>query len=222
MLKTKTNSVHKDGVKVRGFFRVQLTEDGKGVVGDSGWRENAVTNDGVQNYLLQWMAAGTGGLQVQYAALGTGTQPAATDTTLNGEIFHKSTNATTNSRAAVSSSLIASHTAQFTAGFASANSFVTAATNISNIGLYNSYLTSLANPTGCTLLAGNTFTSSSCATNQSVCQEYWRTLLVIAKRKLFKLREHLNQIIETIRSEILNWRRSETIIEAPTLCGMMG
>ena len=34
MLKTKTSSAHKDGVKVRGFFRVQITEDGKGVMGD--------------------------------------------------------------------------------------------------------------------------------------------------------------------------------------------
>lgn len=220
MLKTKNGSAHKDGVKVRGFFRVQITEDGKGVMGDSGWKENAVTYEGIEEYLIKWLTSGTGGLYVQRMALGTGTQPGTGDTTLNGELFHKSTNDTVNSRASVSSSIIASQTAQFTAAFASANSFVTAAANISNIGLFNSYLTSLANVG--TLFAGNTFASSSCATNQSVCQEHWRTLLVIAKRKLFKLREPLIKIIETIRSEILNWRRSETIIKAPAFCGMMG
>ena len=161
MLKTKNNSAHKDGVKVRGFYRIQINENGKGVVGDSGWKENAVTYEGIEEYLIRWLTSGTGGLYVQYMALGTGTAPATGDTTLNGELFHKSANATTNSRAAVSSSIIASQTAQFTAAFASANSFVTAAANISNIGLFNSYLTSLANVG--TLFAGNTFASSSCA-----------------------------------------------------------
>ena len=154
MLKTKNNSAHKDGVKVRGFYRIQINENGKGVVGDSGWKENAVTYEGIEEYLIRWLTSGTGGLYVQYMALGTGTAPATGDTTLNGELFHKSANATTNSRAAVSSSIIASQTAQFTAAFASANSFVTAAANISNIGLFNSYLTSLANVG--TLFAGNT------------------------------------------------------------------
>jgi hypothetical protein len=103
-------------------------------------------------------------------ALGTGGAPASTDTVLAGEVFHKSTNATTNSRAAVSTSVVASATAQFTAAFASANSFLTASANISNIGLFNSYLTSLANVG--TLFAGNTFASSACATNQSVNATY--------------------------------------------------
>ena len=33
----------KDALKVRGLFRLQITEDGE-VVGDSGWRENQVVN----------------------------------------------------------------------------------------------------------------------------------------------------------------------------------
>ena len=161
---------HSDSMKVRGFFRVQLTEDGKGVVGDSGWNENLVTNQGINDYLVTWLTSGAGGKYVQYAALGTGVAPIASDTTLSGENFHKSTNATTNSRASVSSSIIASATAQFTAAFASANSFVTATANIANIGLFNTYLTSLANAG--VLFAGNIFASSSCATNQSVNATY--------------------------------------------------
>lgn len=161
---------HSDGVKIRGFFRVQITEDGKGVIGDSGWHKNQVTNDGIKNYIVSWLLSGSGGKYVQYMALGTGGVPASSDTTLSGEIYHKSTNATTNSRAAVSSSLIASGTAQFVAAFASANSFVTASVNLSNVGLFDSYLTSLANVG--TLFAGNTFASSVCATNQSVNATY--------------------------------------------------
>ena len=179
---------HSDGMKIRGFFRVQLTEDGKGVIGDSGWKENQVTNDGIKNYIVAWLLSGSGGTYVQYMALGSGGAPAATDTTLSGENFHKSTNATTNSRAAVSSSLVASGTAQFTAAFASANSFVTASTTIANIGLFNSYLTSLANVG--TLFSGNTFASSTVATNQSInatlCQDD------SVKTKELSLKNYLN------------------------------
>lgn len=149
MSKTKG---HSDGMKVRGFYRVQLTEDNKGVVGDSGWCENQVTNDGIRQYIVGWLVSGTG-KSVTHMALGTGGAPAAGDTVLAGENFHKSTNATTNSRAAVSTSIVASGTAQFTAAFASANSFVTASANIANIGLFETYLTSLANAG--TLFAGN-------------------------------------------------------------------
>ena len=163
---------HSDGMKVRGFFRVQLTEDGKGVIGDSGWKKNQVTNDGIRQYIVGWLVSGTG-KSVTHMALGTGGAPASNAAVLSGELFHKSTNATTNSRAAVSTSVVASGTAQFTAAFASANSFVTASAAISNIGLFETYLTSLTNAG--TLFAGNTYASSTCATNQSV-RLNWRSL----------------------------------------------
>ena len=54
---------------------------------------------------------------------------------------------------------------QFTATFSSADSFVTNTQNLSNIGLF---ATSAAG----TLFAGNTFASSSCATNQNVNVTY--------------------------------------------------
>lgn len=171
-------------MKVRGFFRLQIL-DGDRIVGDSGrnakgelveygggpgMRPNQVTNVGIQNYVVKRLMGDATGITVGYMALGTGTAPAASDTTLNGEIFHKSTNSTTNSRAVVSTSIVSSKTAQFTAGFSSANSFCTVAVNISNIGLFDSYLTSLANVG--TLFAGNTYTSSSLATNQNVNATY--------------------------------------------------
>ena len=154
MKKTKG---HSDGMKIEGFFRVQLSEEGKGVVGDSGWCKNQITNDGIKQYIVDWLTSGAG-KSVTHMALGTGGAPASNGTALTGEV---------QKRAAVSSSIVASGTAQFTAAFASSNSFVTATQNISNIGLFN---TSTAGAG--TIFAGNTFASSSCATNQSVNATY--------------------------------------------------
>jgi hypothetical protein len=52
-----------------------------------------------------------------------------------------------------------------TGTFASSDSFVTAVESISNIGLFRS-------STGGTIFAGNTYDSSSCATNQNVNYTY--------------------------------------------------
>jgi len=157
---------------IRGFFRINITEDGKGIVGDSGWCENQITNDGISQYLATWLVTGSGGKFVSHMALGTGGAPAASDTVLSGEIFDQFADATTNSRASVATSIPGSKTAQFVASFLSANSFVTAAAgyNISNVGLFNSILTSAGNVG--TLFAGNTFASSSCASNQNVNVTY--------------------------------------------------
>lgn len=152
-----------DGMKIRGFYRVQIRDDADGTLGgDSGWQENTVTNLGVQNFLLQWIGAGSGGSQVTYMALGTGGAPIATDTTLAGELADSST-----SRAAVTSSIVSSRTIQFTAAFNSAASFVTASKNISNVGLFATSTTQAG-----TLFAGNTYASSAVATNQSVQVTY--------------------------------------------------
>ena len=169
--KSKKSGAIAENAKLRGFFRVQLTEDGKGVVGDSGWCVNQTTDIGVRDYLVKpVLGSATTNAAVTYLALGTGTAPGAAATTQDGELFHKSTNATVNSRASATTSITSSRTAVMTAAFLSANSFVTATANISNVGLWNSYLTSLASVG--TLLAGNTYASSSCATNQNVNVTY--------------------------------------------------
>jgi hypothetical protein len=69
-------------------------------------------------------------------------------------------------RKAVTFANVASTTAQFTATFASGDSFLSAAANLSNIGLFS------GTATDATIFAGNTFASSSCATNQSVNVTY--------------------------------------------------
>lgn len=146
-----------DSVKVQGMFRVNITENGK-VVGDSGWRKNQITNLGFNQYLVGSLG-NISGKSVTHAALGTGGAPAAADTTLAGE---QSVRAALT--VATSSS---SKTLRNTATFSSAASFVTASKNISNIGLFN---TSTA-ATG-TLFAGNTYASSTVATNQDVNVTY--------------------------------------------------
>ena len=150
---------------IKGFSRVQITEpqeDGtEKVVGDSGFcGPNQITNLGFLNYLVFLLGASAGSSQIGYVALGTGSAPNATHTTLNGEIMSST------QRKAVTFGSVASTTAQFTATFASSDSFLSAAANLSNIGLFNS------NATNNTLFAGNTFASSSCATNQNVNVTY--------------------------------------------------
>lgn len=141
-----------DALKVKGFYRVQLEENGE-IKGDSGWKQNQVVNDGFNDFLAKLLGAISGSKQISHAALGTGGAPAASDTTLAGEVVKRAavTAATSSNSKAV----------QFTATFSSANSFVTDTRNISNIGLFNS-------SSGGGLFAGNTFASSSVATNQNV------------------------------------------------------
>lgn len=149
-----------DGIKVKGMFRLHLTEDGK-IVGDSGWHENTVVNLGFNQYLVMSLGSISGSKYISHVALGTGTAPGATETTLNAESAIEKRAAVT---AATSSG---SKTVRFTATFNSTDSFVTATKNISNIGLFNTS----AQTTG-TIFAGNTYTSSACATNQNVNVTY--------------------------------------------------
>ena len=149
----------REGVGVRGFFRVQI-EGGK--FGDSGWVENQITNLGFRN-LSTLLGGIAGSSQITHLALGSGGAPASNATSLAGEAVV---------RAAVTAATSGSTALQLTATFSSANSFVTSTQNISNIGCF---ATSTA-ATG-TLLAGNTYASSSCATNQNVNATYTWTFI---------------------------------------------
>jgi len=158
-------------IKVRGFFRIHIVEDRdrRGrllkrprVVGDSGWRENLVVNLGFDQFLCQTLGGMAGSKTISHMALGTGAAPAAADTSLSGEITHA-----TNSRKTVTPTTIASKTLQLAATYASADSFITASANISNVGLFNTSTTSAG-----TIFAGNTYTSSALATNQNVNASY--------------------------------------------------
>lgn len=158
-MKSKKNK-SKDDLKVKGFFRLNIVNPDGSIAGDSGWLQNQVTNLGFSLYLCDNIGKSTGSKQVGYVALGTGAAPAASDTSLAGEVMSST------QRKAVTYTNVASKTARFTATFASSDSFVTAAYNISNIGLFST------TSTNDTLFAGNVYTSSSLNTNQNVNVTY--------------------------------------------------
>ena len=154
-----------DGIKIHGFSRVQITEpqkDGREkIIGDSGFvGPNAISNLGFLDYLVHTLGASAGSKQVGWVALGTGTTIAAAATALPGEIMSST------QRGSVTYANVASTTAQFTATFASSDSFLSAAANLSNIGLFANSTTNE------TIFAGNTYASSSCNTNQNVNVTY--------------------------------------------------
>lgn len=149
-----------DPIKVKGFFRLQITEQGK-VVGDSGWKRNQVVDLGFSHYLVDLLGQGANSKQISRMMLGTGTAPAAANTTLHGEL-----NTATYTRTTVTFANTGSKTARFTATFASANSHITAAVTLQNIGIINN--TTSAG----TLMAGNTYSTSQWNTNQDVNTTY--------------------------------------------------
>jgi len=73
---SKKSKGHSDGVALKGFFRLQLTENGK-VVGDSGWNKNQVTDLGIQQYILKLVIYRSGAKFIQFMALGAGSAPAS-------------------------------------------------------------------------------------------------------------------------------------------------
>ncbi len=149
----------KEAIKIEGFSRVQIEEDGK-IISDSGFRgPNQITNIGFLNYLCHLLGNSAGSRQIAFIALGSGGAPASDATSLPGEIMSST------QRKAPTYANVASTTAQFTATFASSDSFLTGASNLSNIGLFNS---SAEN----SIFAGNTYASSSCNTNQNVNVTY--------------------------------------------------
>ncbi len=170
-------------IHLRGFTHVVLEQDGQ-IVGDSGWLQNQITDEGVRQYLAYALGAIGGSKQVVAVALGTGTVPGAAATTLDGEI----TGTSSGGRVTVTAASSGSTAVQFTATFSSSNSFVTATANISNIGLFNT-----SAYTSGTLFAGNTYGSSSCATNQNVNTR--RHLTAMPDSKLRKLGGRLSEII---------------------------
>jgi len=145
-------------VKVRGFFRLHIVDPDGHISGDSGLVENTVTNLGKQHYLAELLGAISGSSQIGYAALGTGSAPNASHTTLDGELGE-------NIRDSVSKSQNGSTSVVFYGTFASVDSFVTLTRNLSNIGLF-------ATNTGGSIFAGASYTSSSCGTNQAVNYTY--------------------------------------------------
>ena len=145
-------------INLKGFFHVHIKDADGRLIGDSGVVPNIVTDLGFQDYLCALVTKTTGSKQVTHVALGTGTATNITHTQLNGEIM-SSTQRQAVTVAVSADSRKARMTATFAAGFLSTTS------NVQNIGLYNSSAAG-------TLMCGNSFASSSCASNQAVNVTY--------------------------------------------------
>ena len=152
-----------EGIRVHGFHRVRLTEGsgepGSKIIGESDWKQNVVVNEGFDDYLCALLGNTTNSKQIGFIALGTGTKPGAAHTSLDGEIMGST------ERKAPDVSVTSSKTLRFTATFYSSDSFLTGASNLQNVGLFEA---SAANA----IFAGNTYSSSSCNTNQNVNVTY--------------------------------------------------
>ena len=151
----------KDAIKVKGFFRLNIVDEDGNIFGDSGWKENQVVDLGFSHYLVDLLGQGANSKQISRMMLGTGTAPGATATSLDGEL-----NTATYTRTTVSFTNTSSKTARFTATWNSANSHITAAVTLQNIGIINN--TTSAG----TLMAGTTYATSQWNTNQSINATY--------------------------------------------------
>ena len=147
-----------EGLMVKGFFRLQIEDPESGeIVGDSGFVQNQITNDGVLGYLVNSLGSLANSSYISYAGLGEGTAPGASDTSLQSEVTGTNSQV---QRASVNAAASGSTGVRFTGTFSSGASFVTAQESIQNIGLFRS-------STGGTIFAGNTYGQSTIDTNQN-------------------------------------------------------
>ena len=167
----------KDSLQVKGFMRAQIVDAKTGkVVGDSGWMRNTVVNLGFQDYIVGSIGAIAGAKSVSYMAIGTGTAPGATDTSLAGE---------TGARVLTANTSVSSKTLQCTAQFAGSSMGGTC--TIQNVALVNT-------SAGGTILCGTTYATSQWALTN------WRRMMVTAFIVLLKVGGHLAEC-KTIPSQ---------------------
>jgi hypothetical protein len=127
-----------------GRYRIQLGEKGR-VVGDSGWVDNTITNDGRNSYIAAKVGSVTGSKTPTHLQIATqSTAVDATQTSLVGE---------TRIRKSLDASTLATGTLRMTASWSSTDN--TAACTIGSIGVYNT-------DSGGTLGSGQTYTTSNC------------------------------------------------------------
>ena len=137
-----------DGVRMKGFLRGQIIDKKTGrIKGDTGWLQNSATATGLTN-LAKLICGTTTNMPVASAQIGTSFNSAST--VLGGSA---------NSLAAAGTSTSGTCTATFTASFDGSNGSL----NLGAAGLV------AANSA---LVAGQTFTSSELATNQSFSLTY--------------------------------------------------
>lgn len=155
MKKTKVSSK----VGIKGFFRLNIVNPDGTIASDSGYKENQIVNNGYQQFLMYLLMGSAGSIRPSHAALGTGTVPASSATALAGELTESA------GRMALTTGSAGSKTVSYT--FTLASGVIAAASTIQNVGLFSG-----STAAGGTLMAGNTYATSSLATNQAVNGTY--------------------------------------------------
>jgi len=159
-----------ESIQAKGFFRLNVVNPDGSIAGDTGWKQNQIVNNGYQQFLMYLLAGSAGSIRPSHAALGTGTIPASSATSLAGELTEAS------GRCALTTGTSGSKTVNYT--FTLASGVIAAASTINNVGLFSG-----STQAGGTLMAGNTYATSSLATNQAV-RSNWRLPLETMVQKL--------------------------------------
>lgn len=142
----------------KGFFDLEIVNPDGSIAGRASRIPNVVTRLGFQHICLLVGTALTG-TQFSHLNVGTGAAPATNATSLPSEV--SGTNNAVQRQVATAATQAGSVTLRFTGTMSSANSFVTATQNVSNVGIFN-------HSSAASCVAGAAYTSSSCATNQNV------------------------------------------------------
>lgn len=139
-----------EGVKVRGFVRVQLVNARTGEIDVDKTFENAITANGFQHYIAGSLGAIAGSKQVSHMQVATQTAaPTSSQTSASGEF---------EARKGVTASFTGNGTAQFTAQYA------TNEATQSTLGAVALYNTSAAGTAACVA----TFATSNKTTDQTL------------------------------------------------------
>lgn len=157
--KIRTKLPSTDKIKARGFFRLNVVNPDGSIAADTGWKRNQIVNNGYQDFLMYLLAGSAGSLRASHAALGTGTVPGSAATTLPGELTESA------GRMALTTGTSGSKTVNYT--FTLNSGVIANASTIQNVGLFSG-----STQGGGTMFAGNTYATSSLATNQAVNGTY--------------------------------------------------
>lgn len=144
-------------VRVRGFYRVMLHDVRSGRKLYSPWRQNVITGDGFQNYIVGPIGAIAGSKTISHMQLATQTTaPTSSQNTASGEF---------EARKAVTNSFVANGTLRATASW---NTNEATQSNLGGVALYNT-------SSGGTAGSIATFTTSAKTTDQTLNVTYeWR------------------------------------------------
>lgn len=141
--------------RVKGFFNVQIKDRKTGrIVGDSGWCQNTLTNNGL-NAIAAIAIAGTGSYAVGFGAIGKGTDAINASMTDLKSMQNK--------YLAVTPSTVATGTARCTVSFDGSDNSATL--TIGEIGLFKT-------DSAGSMVAANTFTTSQMTTDQTLNATY--------------------------------------------------